>query len=193
ATRPAAVPAEAPPAPAWTPAATPDALPDAMAAAGTEAPTTREGPGRADPLPRISLAPDQAAALRPEAARQLAAIGIARMPEGAEIRLAPDELGAVRLQVTLEGDVLRVAISAERPETLDLMRRHAPELAAEFRALGYGGAAFSFDRATDQHPTDAPRPPDPDAAAAEAAPAAIGLAAARRAASAVGTALDIRI
>jgi hypothetical protein len=114
------------------------------------------------------------------------------VPEGAEIRLAPDELGAVRLQVTLEGDVLRVAISAERPETLDLMRRHAPELAAEFRALGYGGAAFSFDRATDQRTGDA-TPPEPDRPDAEATPAATGPAGTPRAGSAIGTSLDIRI
>ncbi len=33
---------------------------------------------------------------------------------------------------------------ADRPETLELMRRHIDILAQEFRDIGYGSAEFSF-------------------------------------------------
>ena len=61
-----------------------------------------------------------------------------------EIRLSPDELGQVRMTLLPDGDTMRVAFTAERPETLDLLRRHVSDLAAELRGLGYHSAEFSF-------------------------------------------------
>ena len=37
-----------------------------------------------------------------------------------------------------------LTLTAERPETLDLMRRHIDQLAQDFRDLGYRNLAFSF-------------------------------------------------
>lgn len=61
-----------------------------------------------------------------------------------EIALNPEELGRVSLTMrALEGSVTLI-ISAERPETQDLMRRHIETLAQEFRSLGYSDVNLSF-------------------------------------------------
>ena len=46
------------------------------------------------------------------------------------------------LSVSDSGVTLMVA--ADRPETMDLMRRHSSELSAAFREMGYENIAFSF-------------------------------------------------
>ena len=64
-----------------------------------------------------------------------------------EIALSPEELGHVRLRLEPDSrnpDRLVVMISFERPETLDLFRRHAGELADALRASGYSGADIGF-------------------------------------------------
>ncbi|WP_371224984.1 flagellar hook-length control protein FliK [Roseovarius sp. 2305UL8-3] len=61
-----------------------------------------------------------------------------------ELHLNPAELGRVKMSVqTVDGSVI-VHVFADRPETLDLMRRHVDLLANDFRAIGYGKAEFSF-------------------------------------------------
>lgn len=78
-------------------------------------------------------------------AGQLAAAITAHPSGGAiELTLAPEELGRVRMIIHHDAQVMSVAIHADRPETLELMRRHSDLLAQEFRAQGFGGAAFSF-------------------------------------------------
>ncbi|MDP3960970.1 MAG: flagellar hook-length control protein FliK [Pseudorhodobacter sp.] len=64
--------------------------------------------------------------------------------ESVELSLAPEELGRLRMSLQPEGDGMRVLLSAERPETIDLMRRHADQLAQEFRQAGFSGATLSF-------------------------------------------------
>lgn len=61
-----------------------------------------------------------------------------------ELRLAPEELGHVRIDMRHEGDRLVMTVLAERQDTLDLLRRHAGELAAELRAAGHSGLDLSF-------------------------------------------------
>lgn len=61
-----------------------------------------------------------------------------------ELTLNPEELGRVRLGFATEGGALTVSITTERPETLDLMRRHIEALAQELRNLGYRDVNFSF-------------------------------------------------
>ena len=39
-----------------------------------------------------------------------------------------------------------MSVTAERQETLDLMRRHIDQLAQEFKALGYGSINFDFNQ-----------------------------------------------
>lgn len=61
-----------------------------------------------------------------------------------EISLNPDELGRVRLGVSTSEAGIVVSVLAERPETVDLMRRHINALEAAFQAIGYNDISFSF-------------------------------------------------
>ncbi|WP_106746748.1 flagellar hook-length control protein FliK [Yoonia maritima] len=61
-----------------------------------------------------------------------------------EIALNPEELGRVRLSMSVVENAITLSISAERQETTDLMRRHIETLAQEFRDLGYSDVSFAF-------------------------------------------------
>ena len=75
-----------------------------------------------------------------------------------ELCLAPDELGHIRIDMRDDGDRLIVMISAERPETLDLLRRNADQLATELRGAGHSSLDLNFggwsDRETDRNPQE---------------------------------------
>lgn len=85
---------------------------------------------------------------RPEATRLVAA----QMTEAlinaqnnkVEIALNPKELGHVRMVLSTTETGVSVSITAERLETLDMMRRHIDQLAEEFRRLGYADIGFEF-------------------------------------------------
>ena len=62
-----------------------------------------------------------------------------------EITLSPQELGRVRMMVSTAEAGVSVSIMAERPETLELLRRNIESLAAEFRDMGYADPQFSFE------------------------------------------------
>ena len=93
-----------------------------------------------------------------------------------EISLAPKELGHVRMTLhTQENGTMAVAIQAERPQALDLMRRNIDQLAADLRELGYDGLTFSFSE-NGHHGNENPAMMAPDAPehlSAETNPAAI--------------------
>lgn len=61
-----------------------------------------------------------------------------------EIRLSPEELGTVRLQLVQSDQGLVVHVHAERPETLDLLRRHIDQLARHLEASGQEASGFTF-------------------------------------------------
>lgn len=61
-----------------------------------------------------------------------------------DMRLSPEELGRVRLQMTPTETGLSVHITAERPEILELMRRHIEVLQKDLEALGFAANDFSF-------------------------------------------------
>jgi len=61
-----------------------------------------------------------------------------------ELRLDPPELGSVSIDIAMEDGGVRATVSAERPETLDLMRRHAEALQRELLAAGFGRADLAF-------------------------------------------------
>ena len=69
-----------------------------------------------------------------------------------EISLNPEELGRVRMAMSRTEHGMTVAIMAERPEALDLMRRHIDQLTAEFHRLGYTNIGFSFGNDTQHGP-----------------------------------------
>ena len=64
--------------------------------------------------------------------------------EAFDIRLNPEELGRVQMTLHHMERGLQVQISAERGETLDLIRRHLGDLDRDLRNLGQSGVSFSF-------------------------------------------------
>lgn len=55
-----------------------------------------------------------------------------------EVQLNPRELGSVNIRIVPSESSVFVTLSAERPETSDLLRRHVDLLVQEFKAAGYG-------------------------------------------------------
>lgn len=70
-----------------------------------------------------------------------------------ELTLSPEELGKVRMTLTSNDGAITVTVQAERPETLDLMRRNIDSLARDFRDMGYSNIGFDFGQQTDQRPS----------------------------------------
>lgn len=98
-------------------------------------------------------APAAAATTYFPAVRQVAdaVATLAQQPEKPlEIALNPEELGRVRMSFSPIENGVVVMISAERAETLDLMRRHLDLLAEEFRRAGYQEIGFRFDDGSGQ-------------------------------------------
>lgn len=76
-----------------------------------------------------------------------------------EIALDPEELGRVRLHMTVTDQTVQIVIAAERPETSDLMRRHLDVLQQEFRSLGFQSVDLGFaDDGGRNSPKEAPKP-----------------------------------
>jgi hypothetical protein len=74
-----------------------------------------------------------------------------------EVSLSPEELGRVRMTISRSDTGMTVTILAERPETLELMRRHAAQLHTEFRSLGHESTSFTFHQSAhrEQPPPEA--------------------------------------
>jgi len=106
-------------------------------------PTFAAGPSPAAPGP-TSLHAAVTTALPPQVPAQIAAALAARPERPLEVRLAPVELGGLTVNLLQDGDVLRVVVQADRPETLDLLRRNGEILLGELRLAGFSGAALSF-------------------------------------------------
>jgi len=193
------VPAPAPPAIAAPPPAA--AVVAAMADAADPA-----GPARVPPEPGTAPSPGSAVAPSaqpggpaPDIPRQIA-LRIAQMAEGGpgpargtvEISLSPEELGRVRLRLHPSEAGLSVTVTADRPETLDLLRRNIDMLAREFLGIGYDGAQFDFAQGgpgaeagpNAAAPGDAPAPGPAPPEAAAPPPAALLV---------LGERLDIRL
>ncbi|WP_204112719.1 flagellar hook-length control protein FliK [Shimia biformata] len=109
-------------------------------------------PGHVVPTP---VAPSHAEAAR-AVAQQIAEVAVQRAGGTVEIRLNPEELGAVRMTLTGGDTHLTVSIVADRGETAELMRRHIDQLAREFRDIGYSNLSFSFEHGPSgqQHAAD---------------------------------------
>jgi len=101
----------------------------------------RPGPATAQGSPAHGVLNAPARAITPQIAAAVQASG----ERSVEIVLSPAELGKVRITLSPGEAGMAVSIVADRPETLDLLRRHANLLAQDFRELGYGGTEFSFD------------------------------------------------
>lgn len=136
---PAALP-EPPPEPLAPPSAGPSDQPRQPPLPDRPVSLARIGAYLATLLPR----PAPAGGLPPALASQ-------PLPGPVELRLSPEELGSITLSFTVEAGVLRVHVQADRPDTLDLMRRHGDQFLADLRQGGQGGATLSF-AGGDPHP-----------------------------------------
>ena len=115
-----------------------------------------------------------------------------------ELLLNPSELGRVKISMISNDGRMSVSVIADRPETLDLMRRHIDVLAQEFLDIGYGQADFAFGQNSQQNSADsAPYPPDNNpqitGLAGEATPETSPLATAAIAARLITDRVDIRL
>lgn len=110
-----------------------------------------------------------------------------------ELSLAPEELGRLRMQMAPDGDSIRIVLSAERPETLDLLRRNVEQLAADLRQMGFASSSFSFSGWGGRPPVAPPAAPAEGPATSDAA---VNLAASTvhpTPASALPQGLDLRL
>ncbi len=82
-------------------------------------------------------------------AQQVADVARMMPDRPVELTLSPEELGRLRLTFTVDGGSMAVAVNAERPETLDLLRRHIDALAQELREIGYENVSFDFNQGGD--------------------------------------------
>lgn len=96
---------------------------------------------------------------------QIAAVAKENRPGPIELKLYPEELGRLRLTFDSSEATMVISISAERPETTDLMRRHIDQLAREMQALGYKDVSFKFegDAQTNGNQSDHAAEDQPDA------------------------------
>lgn len=89
-------------------------------------------------------------------AGQMAAAIHARPQSGTiELTLNPEELGKISIVMNGRDDGLQMTIAAERPETLEMMRRHLSVLEAEFKNLGLGDLSFNLGASSDDQPESA--------------------------------------
>jgi hypothetical protein len=93
-------------------------------------------------------------------ARQIAQAIVAAGADGrVEVRLDPPELGAVGIDIRFEEGGVSATVTAERPETLELIRRNVEALQRDLAAAGFARADVSFgDRGFAEGRRDAPQP-----------------------------------
>ena len=140
--------------------------------------------GRSDgPQSTSSALPPQSARadLVSHVARQIADVAHHLPARPVEITLSPEELGRVRLSMTTQETGIVLNVVAERPETMDLLRRHISQLGEQFQALGYENISFSFAGGGDAQDSeggtsDSPAHHQPIADDTETAPLQIALA-----------------
>jgi flagellar hook-length control protein FliK len=151
--------AELPDTPSQGPANPGPAAPDAASSLAFEIPTSAPHPTKAEPFGPVvpPAAPPDTAATQPP--QEQAVIALHRLREGPfDLALSPEELGRLRFEMVTRGDAVTVMLSAERPETMDLLRRHAEALLLELRLAGFGSASLSFGQ-WGQPPSQPPSAP----------------------------------
>ena len=103
-----------------------------------------DAPPRAEAMaePRAGTMPAVDTAQR--IAQQIAARLDVPGPGTFDLALQPEELGQVRLKLVSHDAGSLLIVQAERPETLDLMRRHIGVLEQDLRALGHDQLSLRF-------------------------------------------------
>ena len=109
-------------------------------------------------------------------------------PGEVELTLTPKELGTLRFRMAIHEATLFVHVTADRPETTDLVRRHMALLTSELTGEGFADVDFSFGE--DRRPSHS----TPEDLTAGLAPTVTDTAdKPERAPSAPTRALDLRI
>lgn len=108
--------------------------------------------------------------------QQIASALVAATPDSpeTELLLAPEELGKLRFVFGQDDGALTILITAERPETLQLLRRNADALIQDLNQLGLTDATVDFgDRGSRDrdHPAAKGDPSDTDPLAVQQVPA----------------------
>jgi len=108
--------------------------------------------------------------------QQIASAIVAATPDSSEteLLLAPEELGKLRFVFGQDDGALTILITAERPETLQLLRRNADALIQELNQFGLTDATVDFgDRGSRDrdHPAAKGGPSDTDPLAVQQVPA----------------------
>jgi hypothetical protein len=106
------------------------------------APLQTGGPGRTDIT--VPSSESQRAELPRATVQQLVDASVRATERPVELILNPEDLGRVRISMSITDASVTLNLNAERLETLDLLRRHSEVLAQELRDLGYGKISFSF-------------------------------------------------
>lgn len=76
--------------------------------------------------------------------RQIVDVASALREGQITVRLAPEELGHVKLSMTMNDATLVLNVQSERPETQDLIRRHIDQLKSELSDMGLGDVEVNF-------------------------------------------------
>jgi len=85
-----------------------------------------------------------------------------------EIQLDPPELGSLRIILKTDGDLAHVRLAADRPETMELLRRSRSEFQEGLNEEGFRQVNFSFERSdSDSGESDRPAALPSDALRAE--------------------------
>ena len=96
---------------------------------------------RALSMPAVAAPPS------PAAERVIAAFAAeiaSHAPGEVELTLSPKELGTLRFRMAIHEAILFVHVTADRPETTDLVRRHMALLTSELTGEGFADVDFSF-------------------------------------------------
>lgn len=115
-----------------------------------------------DIRPQASTSSRVEAAARPVIMQVVHTITRSNLEGVIEVRLSPEELGRVKLAMSQAEAGITVHITAERPETLDLMRRNIEMLESELRDQGFQNLSFSFDQDGAENRSEDETTPDRD-------------------------------
>lgn len=76
-----------------------------------------------------------------------------------EVALNPPELGSLKISLESRDSGMVVSISADKPETMDLIRRHIDQLEQDLIEMGYSSLTFDFASSGEQASGDAGESP----------------------------------
>ena len=109
------------------------------------APLKQAAPAAAQ-TPQIAAAQQAALSTAPPPVSQIiAAIRADGQGNTVEVRLDPPELGRVRIDFSMEtADAVKAVLTAERPETLDHLRRHMNDLMEQLKQAGFDAVDLTF-------------------------------------------------